>query len=351
LKNYLIFIGCIILFSACGGSDTAKLPINAPLSVEPSYQQPNAAICDASLDVEDGLLCAIQPSRLDSNSRDEFGVNSNEDYLLGFGFHAVAFPKNGSAIRGVNIHLTGSYGRPYNQFSGNFPSKIFLNESLAAGYITIQVAYDNRYAINLDQCGGSPEKFGIDNCAGDVRLEKITGQNISSVTDTPLEDSIEYRLIKLISYFENQGVIFPINMTNSGSINWNQLSVSGHSQGGGHALYLGKYFDAAYVCMLAAGFDVPDSIPALPEENIADWFLDDSIPLDINKIRALVSIDDDSYSYLVTGYEVLDLQQGVHYQVFSGAPYFNSDGNQISGHGAAIADPRYQSLRREACFP
>ena len=40
----------------------------------------------------------------------------------------------------------------------------------------------------------------------------------------------------------------------------------------------------------------------------------------------------------------------VKVSVFSAAPYADIDGTTISGDSAALNDPRYKSLRYEACF-
>jgi len=349
------FTVCVVLslcscLSACGGSSSGSGTVLPPVVPPVEYQQPDPSICDFSLNRAEGLLCAIQPSRLDPTSRDIYGSNTYQDRSLGFGYHAIAFPETGADIQGVYIHLTGSYGRAFNQTNDTFSSADFLDEALSAGYITVQVAYNNRFAVNLDECGGNILNLNTDNCAGDVRWEKITGEDMSAVTETPIADSIEYRLIKIFEYLESNGVQMPENYVTNNRVEWRKLRTGGHSQGATHALYLVKYFSAARACMLAGGYDVADTVPSLPQENIADWFLDNSQTLDIGKIFALVSIDDSSYDAFIRGYNVLGLVEGQHFVVFSGAPYSDSNGNIISGHAAALKDPRYINLRNDACF-
>ncbi len=347
----IIICGSLLLF-ACGGGSGGKDNLNpVPPPIPQTYQQPDSSICDANIFIGNGLLCAIQPSRLDPSSRDVFGSANAQDFVLGFGYHVIAFPETGTEIKGINIHITGSYGRPYNQFSDDFTSSLYLNESLEAGFITIQLAYNNRYSINFDECGGDPSLLAIDNCAGDVRLEKITGEDVSIATDTPVADSIEYRLLKVAELLKDEAIILPFAITTNDLINWDSLYVSGHSQGAIHALYLGKYFSAFHVCMIAGGYDIPDLVPAAPPEFIADWFLDDSESINLARTRAVFSVDDDSYNSFIQGYDVLGLVEGIHYEVFSGAPYFNQSGEEITGHSAALQDPRFSQLRIEACFP
>lgn len=338
---------CYTLLSACSGGSSDGSSTTPPPVV---YEQPSTAICDASLNVSNGLFCAIAPSRLDGNSRDAFGTASLNDRALGFGYHAIALPPSGTVIKGVYVHFTGSYGRPYNPLTDVYSSETFLQEALSSDYITIQLAYNNRFSINFDECGGDPATLSINNCSGDVRMEKIVGVDVSPVTDTPLEDSIEFRLIKVIEYLESEGVIFPIDVVTNGIINWQALRVGGHSQGATHALYLGKYFSASYVCMLAGGYDIPDTVPNVPPEGMADWLLDDTVPLDVSKLHALTAVDDSNYASFILAYNELSMVKDTHYREFSGAPYASADGSAISGHGAAVMDPRYASLRIEACF-
>lgn len=343
ITSIMLFCGSLLL-SACGGGDSSNPPAIY------IYQQPDITLCDANSTVSNGLLCAIRPSRLDAASRDVYSSANTGDFLLGFGYHVVAFPKTGTEIKGINIHLTGSYGRPYNQFSDKFDTSLFLNESLGEGYINIQLAYNNRFAINFDECGGTAANFNVDNCSGDVREEKITGEDVSIQTDTPVADSIEFRLVKLVEYFQNEGFDFPLEIATNSIINWDLLRVSGHSQGATHALYLSKYFSAKHACLLAGGYDVADTTPSIPPENIADWLLDTSAQIDINKVTALVSTDDDSYDAFIRAYDYLGLVKGVHYEEFSGAPYANKSGTNITGHGATALDPRFGNLRITACF-
>ncbi|MEC7983592.1 MAG: hypothetical protein VX278_00430, partial [Myxococcota bacterium] len=283
------------------------------------YQPPSPAICDDMLETENGYLCAVRPSRLDEQARDIFASGELGDENLGFGYHAMAFPSAGTTIKGVYIHFTGSMGRPYHPRSQKFPSQQLLDEAMAAGFITLQIAYHNRYAVNSDrECIGSSD---VDNCAGLVRYEKITGEDVSSVVDVPLADSIIQRIRTLVSYCNEEGFEFPVRMTADGVIQWTTLRLGGHSQGAGHALYITKYWDAAHACLLGGGYDVPDAVPSIPLEGIADWYIDASVAVDISKIRALVAVDDSSYDAFLRGYDQLGLEEGVHWASFGPAAY------------------------------
>lgn len=314
-----------------------------------NYVQPSASICDVSAGFDDGFLCAIKPSKLDAGARDIFGVSTPEDLAYGFGYHAIAFPNTGTMVRGVYVHLGGSLSRPYDQDTTGLASKSFLLESLTSGYIMIQLAYNNRYAVNsVSECGGA--NVSIDNCAGNVRKEKITGQDVSTVNDTPLVDSIEQRLKVLVRYLSLQGFDLPVTVVRNDSVDWSVVRIGGHSQGAGHALYIKKYLNGGQVCMIAGAYDVADSVPSVPSENMADWLLDAGSSVDVSSLRALVSVDDSSYSFFIGTYAQLGLVENTHWFSIDGAPYIDSDGGSIDGHVAPLLDPRYVLNRNSACF-
>jgi hypothetical protein len=312
------------------------------------YRQPDPSVCDATRELEHGYLCAIRPSRLDDTARDVFGEATVADKNFGFGYHVVAFPTEATAIEGVYLHFTGSMGRAYHQGSQRFPSQTLLKEAMKAGYITVQVAYHNRYAVNSpEECIGAKD---IDDCAGRVRYEKITGEDVTSVVEVPPADSIRKRLLDLFGYMQNVGFDFPAPVTSNGEIAWENLRLGGHSQGSGHALYITKYWNSQHTCLLGGPYDVPDTVPSLPPENIADWYLDDSRAIDRSKLRALVAVDDANYSQFVAAYAVLGLEEGLHWQSFSAASYTDWEGKSISGHGAVVHDPAFAEQRFRTCF-
>ena len=187
--------------------------------------------------------------------------------------------------------LYGSMGRGVQSTHGTFPSATILDEAMQSGLITIR-AYHNRYSVNSpSECVGSND---VDNCAGDVRREKITGEDVSSVVEVPVADSITHRMTTLVTYLEEQSFVFPISILDDDSIQWPSLMIGGHSQGAGHALYITKYWDSAYTCLFGGPYDVPDTVPTAPSEDIADWYLDDSVTVDISTIKALLSTDDNN---------------------------------------------------------
>ena len=344
-STIILFVFTMILFlNGCGGSSAPNPQTNSY-----QYQQPASSLCDVNATYTDGFLCAIKPSRLDAKARDIYGSSTVNDSTFGFGYHVIAFPKNGTTVKGIYVHLTGSYGRPYNQDTTSLGNEVFLKESFNSGYIMIQLAYNNRFAVNsADECGGA--NTGVNNCAGDVRREKITGSNVSSINVTPLSDSIEHRLKLLVQYFEAQGFIFPVNIVINGNIDWSRIRVGGHSQGAGHSLYIVKYLKGKHGCMLSGAYDTYDTDPVIPGDSIADWFLDNSVVIDKTKLKGLLSVDDSNYSYFTSAYGVLNLIENTHWKTINAAPYSDKNGDSLTGHAAPLKDPRFATQRYMACF-
>ncbi len=337
ILNCIIIVLMMTLLS-CKDSDSNTDPGSTY-----TYSQPSSALCDHFLDLPDGFICALQPSRIDPLAMDVAGP-SGGDALLGFGYHAIAFPKNNFNPQNVYVHFTGTFGRPYSVSSSEFGSLTFLEESLSSGYIMIQPAYNNRFAVNSsDECAGNTT---VDNCAGKVRLEKIKGTDESSVTTVNVADSIETRIIKIIEYFESNGFNFPQNFVSGSTLNWSRLYLGGHSQGSGHALYIGKNFGARNVCVLGGTYDVADSVPSVPAENMADWLLDSNFVMSKSNIKAFLTVEDSSYASFSSALSFVNITTNA----VSSPPYFDADSNSINGHAAPIQDPKFSTERASACF-
>lgn len=331
--------------TASGDSDAALASRLAGVALRPLYTQPDESICDVAMHVAGGMLCAIRPSRLDPAARDAYGTSTLADRALGFGYHAILFPDDDRAVRGVDIHLVGSYGRPYDPRLQSFPNETFLAESVDSGHVIISLAYDNRFKVNEETC---QMNGAVDDCAGLVRKEKLTGENLTTLANTPLADAIEPRLVRLARYLDEAGVRLPVPLVEGDAPRWSGLRVSGHSQGSGHAYFIAKHHAVARACLLGGPYDVPDSVgtPHL----IADWYVDGASATPVGSIRAALSKDDDSYSQFVYAYGVIGLAAGTGYVVIDEATYTDAAGETVSGHSAIMQDPRFASVRRAACF-
>jgi hypothetical protein len=118
------------------------------------------------------------------------------------------------------------------------------------GFHAINLTYPNDEAVNT-LCGGLNTNL---DCYANVRLEIKDGTDRTSLVDVSRPNSIENRLIKLLTYMRDQ---FPDDgweqfLLNDTTIKWSKIVVSGHSQGGGHAGIIGRYHPVVRVVMFAA---------------------------------------------------------------------------------------------------
>jgi hypothetical protein len=102
----------------------------------------------------------------------------------------------------------------------------------------VGISYPNSEAIGV-LCATQPT-----NCYGDARLEVVTGQAASAVVAVNRANSIENRLIKLLRFMRstepagNWGQF----LTGDTAVLWSKISIAGHSQGGGHALFIAQRY-------------------------------------------------------------------------------------------------------------
>lgn len=139
-------------------------------------------------------------------------------------------------VRNTKIHLNklllfigGSYSIPKDY---NF----VCEHSASIGLDVISLSYPN--IVATAPLGASLDPFIFDN----YRQELCFGTPLSNVVSVDTLNSIQVRAIKLIQYLnatypdQNWGQY----LTAQNTLLWNKIIVSGHSQGSGHACYLGK---------------------------------------------------------------------------------------------------------------
>ncbi|MDX2130198.1 MAG: hypothetical protein SFU91_14285 [Chloroherpetonaceae bacterium] len=89
------------------------------------------------------------------------------------------------------------------------------------------------------------------------REEVTFGTPISPLVQVDSLSSIYSRVSKLLNYLikTHPESNWSIYLTSSGEIDWSKIAVSGHSQGAGHACFLGKKFHVQRVVMFAGPND------------------------------------------------------------------------------------------------
>ena len=124
--------------------------------------------------------------------------------------------------------------------TGATPSlyRLILRSGASRGFHAIGLNYPNPTAIG-SLCQDSTDA----NCYWDTRREVITGTDSSSLISVIPADSIVNRLLKAVSYLNQQ---YPAEgwgqFLAAGSIDWSKIIMAGHSQGGGHAGAMAKLY-------------------------------------------------------------------------------------------------------------
>jgi hypothetical protein len=338
--------------NASGVSVTCKAPTFTVTPVKP-----NLSFCFATQKTAHGTLCAIQPSKIDSRTLDKAATGTITEADKGFGYHVFAVPDNWSGAKGVWVHFTGSYGRPYDQTSFRtqsgtvFSDPLFMDEIMEKGYTVLQPAYDNEFSVG-DLCGRATDGYNIDNCSGAVREMSLTGQgNGAGKRYDDQYNTIDYRLKKMVGYIEDVQKIQLPDTISSSSIDWSKLEVSGHSQGADQTFYIAKKRLVHSACILAGTYDNPDTVKPYGTKNVADWYTATAtIMTPKSSIRAVMTTTDPGYdSFYTTLTTVVDLPTT---QIFvdTTSPYNDVAGNVLDGHAATIKDPSLKTIRANACF-
>jgi len=143
--------------------------------------------------------------------------------------------------------------------------RLIVQAAANNGYHAIGLAFENVVSVG-DLCSGSADP----DCAGKVREERFSGQDTSPLIAVTPADGIRNRLVKALAYLAQQ---HPQDgwgdfLDNGGNIRWDRVRVSGHSQGGGEAGYIGRQQLVDRVCFFSSPADIDDV-----QHKLAAWVL------------------------------------------------------------------------------
>ena len=158
--------------------------------------------------------------------------------------HYTFYNANCSPKNTLLVYLVGSYDNPLNTLK-------FTSLAANHGYHVVSLKYPNSVAAK-SACANSTNP----DCYLNFRKEIIEGIDYSSKVTVNNTDCINNRLIKLLQHLdnahpgENWGQFFSNN-----DVNWTSVVTAGHSQGGGHAAFLGVNNNLKRVIMFASPND------------------------------------------------------------------------------------------------
>ena len=173
-----------------------------------------------------------------------FDTDNNIDFEL-IKRHQIFLNPNCIQNDKLVLHFVGSFDNPAS--TTFFPTLAANN-----GFKVINLQYPNDVPA-ITACANSEET----DCFFNYRQEIIFGIEGSIAVDVNTDNSILNRFEKLLIFLQDN---FPSEnwgnfLTNSGEIDWSNILVSGHSQGGGHAAFIAKQFNVDRVLMFASPND------------------------------------------------------------------------------------------------
>lgn len=154
-------------------------------------------------------------------------------------------------VRNNKVHLKklllfigGSYSIPKNY-------NLICDHAASIGLDVISLSYPN--SVATASLGTSSDALIFDS----YRDEICFGNPVSNVVSVDILNSIETRATKLLLYLRNA---YPSQdwgqyLTSSNTLQWSSIILSGHSQGSGHACYLGKKKSVDRVVMFSGPND------------------------------------------------------------------------------------------------
>lgn len=252
--NYIILSLSVLFFCSCSKNDD-------PLSVDNTPPRNSSVI--------------ITPNQTDNN----YATSDESHYIV---------RNTKTHLNKLLLFIGGSNSIPKNY-------NLICDHGATIGLDVISLSYPNNIAAA--PLGTSPDQFIFDN----YRDEICFGNQVSSVVDVNLLNCISTRATKLLIYLKNTYSTenWGQYLTTSNTILWSKVILSGHSQGSGHACYLGKNNLADRVVMLSGPNDYSTYF-----NSPANWLLQ-SGQTPVIKHFSLLHIQDEMVPFL---YQVANLK-------------------------------------------
>jgi hypothetical protein len=204
--------------------------------------------------------------------------------------HFVILDQSVTLLNKLVVFFPGSFGKVTRQ-------QIIIQELAHLGYHIINLSYPNSWTV-----GGLCRQQNDPNALEKVRLEIISGQGCSEILKISRPNSIENRLVKLLEYLSLKYPQQKWGQYLDNSLpKWDQIIVTGHSQGGGHAALIGKLHSVTRVVMLAAPADF-----SWVSSTSAPWL---SKPGQTSPERyyGFTHIQDEGYDHIQNAWELLGM--------------------------------------------
>jgi len=254
----------------------------------------------------------IRPSATDTTIRN-----------CGQALHLVVYNK--SAKQGkLLLFMTGTGG------IANKGPKDFFHTVVEQGYRLISISFIDTPAVAQVCHGDTIVKDS--NCADEFRMRRMYGKDLdfNHINDGP-HDAIVYRFVKLLQYLikTDKDGNWGKYLDDNGNPKWSEIAVSGQSQGGGMAQYLGKHEMVYRVISFSGGWDFSG------KDRIAHWYFSSNItPPDA--WYGTYNVKEDAASLILQSYNALKIPKSHIY----GLDLPVRDGRKA--HTEGIGNPAYK---------
>jgi len=294
----------------------------------------------AQFKIDGGLACAIQPSLIDPATKDKGSSNN------GYGYHVVAIPDDPNQIKGTFLYMLGTNGRPYDQTNKVFQGTLVMSDAVKNGYMVLVVAYPNDAPTVGNQCAATI--IAVPGCLTTARQELLYGNDVNSVVNINVPNSIMYRFTSLIGFLKtNLPSNFPYASAIAGpTVNWGSLRVGGHSEGGNNAAFISRDFRLEAACFLSSPVDYVTTNGVIGP---AGW-LTQAFATPSSIMRGVDHQDDSFYPYISVNYAALKLISSTSESLPNNDWLKLTAASNQSAHNSIIADPQFSYARVWACF-
>ena len=159
------------------------------------------------------------------------------------GPHLVLYDPNVKPKNKLLLMISGTGGSP----KGYLDFENFASEK---GYHVVGLDYKNTVITTICTKSDDPQ------CFDNFRKEIVYGTPVSETVDVDSANSLLNRFTRLLEYLVKNDTQGKWDMfIKNGKIKWENIVVAGHSQGAGHAAYLGQQNKTARVLMFSGPQD------------------------------------------------------------------------------------------------
>ncbi len=202
------------------------------------------------------LFCAFSISALSQVTLKKVKPSSTDPLITTFDVdsHYVYLNQSSISKEKLVVHLPGTFGEPKR-------ARLFGSLAANLGFHSIGLMYPNVPTVG-SFCTNNADL----SCFENVRREIIEGVDYSEEIDIQFPEGIQNRLTKLLVYLSEN---FPNEnwqqfLNNNGNVKWEKIIFSGHSQGGGHAAVIAKFFPIYRALCFSSPKDWNNTIDNVP---------------------------------------------------------------------------------------